>query len=175
MRHMTTRQLIWMTLAYLVVLVAVVYFTRATVRRVLGALLGGAVVGVMLLGEIALGESVGWWRAPMASTPSFLTLFCVGAATSCSPIYLVTWRVVRRYGWRGLALCLLVAAAIGPPRDYLIATIYPEWIVFAPGIAPVLAVSAAYVSIVAVGHGIMRLIAGLAQQDRLAQRPWGAA
>jgi hypothetical protein len=113
---MTTQQLIWMTLAYLVALVAVVCFTRATARRVVGALLGGAVVGVIFLGVIALGESVGWWRVPMASTPSFLTLFWVGSAISCSPIYLVTWRVARRFGWRGLTLCLLVAAVIGPPR-----------------------------------------------------------
>ena len=65
---MTTPQLLWMTLAYLVALIAVVYFTRATARRVFGALIGGAVVGVMVIGEIALGESIGWWRAPMAST-----------------------------------------------------------------------------------------------------------
>jgi hypothetical protein len=128
----------------------------------------------MLLGVIVFGESIGWWRAPMASTPSFLPLFCVGAAISCSPIYLITWRVARRFGSNGLAVCLLVAAVIGPPRDYLIATIYPEWITFAPGIAPVLAVSATYVSIVAVGHGVMRLIAGLAKQDRLTRRPWAA-
>ena len=83
--------------------------------------------------------------------------------------------VARRFGLRGLVVCLLVAAVIGPPRDYLIASIYPEWITFAPGIAPVLAVSATYVSIVAVGHGVMRLIAGLATQDRLAQRSWAAA
>jgi len=172
---MTARQLIWMTLAYLVALVVVVYFTRANARRVVGAVLGGAVVGLMLLCVIVFGESIGWWRAPMASTPTFLALFCVGAAVSCSPIYLVTWRVARRFGWRGLTVCLLIAAVIGPPRDYLIATIYPEWITFAPGIAPVLAVSATYISIVAVGHGVMRLIAGLATQDRLAQRSWAAA
>ena len=172
---MTTAQLLWMTLAYLVVLVAVVYFTRATARRVLGALLGGAVVAVMLLGVIARGESIGWWRVPMASTPSFLTLFYVGTAISCSPIYLVTWRVARRFGSRGLAVCLVVAALIGPPRDYLYAATFPEWITFAPGLAPVLAVSATYISIVAVGHAVMRLIAGLAEQDRLARSPSGAA
>jgi hypothetical protein len=171
---MTTKQLIWMTLAYLVALVAVVGFTRATARRVVGALLGGAVVGVMFLGAIALGESIGWWRVPMASTASFLTLFWFGSAISCSPIYLVTWRVARRFGWRGLTSCVLVAAVIGPPRDYLYAAKFPEWITFAPGFAPVLAVSATYIGIVAVGHAVMRLTAGSALQDRLARRPWGA-
>jgi hypothetical protein len=42
-------------------LVAVVYFTRATSRRVVGALAGGAVVGWMVLGVSALGEALGWW------------------------------------------------------------------------------------------------------------------
>jgi len=167
---MTAGQLIGMTLAYAVALVAVIYFTRATTRRIIGALLGAAVVGVMFLGVVTFGESSGWWRAPMPSTPSFLVLFWVGASVSCSPIYLATWRVTRRFGWRGLPVCVFVAAFIGPPRDYLIAAIYPEWITFAPGMAPVFAVSATYAGIVAVGHGVMRLIAGPAEHEPLAQR-----
>jgi hypothetical protein len=169
---MTTQQVVWMTLAYLVAFVAVAYFTRATRRRVLGALLGGAVVGAMLLGVIELGNALQWWRVPLGSRPSFPALLYVGGAISCSPIYLVTWRVARRYGGRGLAVCLLMAAIFGPPRDYLFAAIYPEWIVFAPGVTPVLAVSATYVALVALGHGVMRLAAGPARLDSLAARPW---
>jgi hypothetical protein len=168
---MTMLQLILMTCAYSVALVAVVYFTRATSRRVVGALAGGAVVGWMVLGVIALGEALGWWRVPLASTPEFLALFYVGTTISCSPIYLVTWRVARRFGWRGLAACFIVASVSGPPRDYLIAAKYPEWIVFAPGVAPVLAVAATYVGVLAAGHAVMRLVAGSAQGDRLARRP----
>jgi hypothetical protein len=59
--------------------------------------------------------------------------------------------VARRFGWRGLAVFLAAAAIIGPPRDYVIAAKYPEWIVFASGVAPVLAVAATYVGIVAWG------------------------
>jgi exosortase/archaeosortase len=39
----------------------------------------------------------------------------------------------------------------------------------------VLAISASYVILVLVGHGVMRLVAGPARADRLAQRPWEAA
>ena len=164
---MTTRQLIVVICAYLIALVAVVYFTRATSRRVVGALTGGAVVGCFGMGVIGLGNALGLWRVPIFWTPSFLALFYLGFAISVTPIYLITWRVARRFGWRGLAVCLGVVAVIGPPRDYLYAAKYPEWMVFAPGVAPILADAVAYVGIVVIGHAVMRLIAGPPREDRL--------
>ena len=164
---MTTQQIILMSCAYLIALVVVIYFARPTVRRVMGAVAGGAVVGLMMLGAIALGEAQGWWRVPFTSTPYFLPLFYLGSAISCAPIYLVTWRVARRFGWRGLAVCVGIVAVIGPPRDYAYAATFPKWMVFAPGIAPILADSAAYIMIVVVGHAVMRVVAGPARADRL--------
>ena len=127
------------------------------------------------LGAIALGEAQGWWRVPFTSTPYFLPLLYLGFAISCAPIYLLTWRVARRFGWRGLAVFLGAVAVVGPPRDYLYAATFPEWMVFAPGVAPILADSATYVGIVVVGHAVMRLVAGPAGEDRLAARPREAA
>jgi hypothetical protein len=80
--------------------------------------------------------------------------------------------VAARFGWRGLAVCIIVAAVIGPPRDHIYAAMYPEWMVFSPGIAPVLADAATYVGIVALGHAVMRLVAGPARGDRLARCLW---
>jgi hypothetical protein len=119
------------------------------------------------MGAIVAGNALGLWRVPITWTPSFVALFYLGLAISCSPIYLVTWRVARRFGWRGLAVCLGVVAIIGPPRDYLYAAKYPAWMVFAPGIAPILADAVTYVGIVAIGHAVMRLVAGPARSDRL--------
>jgi len=164
---MTIRQIIIVTCAYLVALVVVVYFTRATWRRFVGALAGGAAVGCFGMGAIVLGNAFGLWRVPIFWTPYFVALFYLGLAISCSPIYLVTWRVARRFGWRGFAVCLVVVAIIGPPRDYLYAAKYPAWMVFAPGIAPILADAAAYVGIVAIGHAVMRLVAGPSREERL--------
>ena len=166
---MTTQQMLLMTGLYLAASVAVTYFTRAPTRRAVGALFGGAAAALLALKAIALGESLGWWRIPFAPTPYFLPLLYLGLAISCSPIYLVTWRVARRFGWRGLAVCIGIAAVIGPPRDYFYATTFPKWMVFAPGIAPILADSATYVLIVVVGHAVMRVIAGPARADRLAR------
>ena len=171
---MTTRQLIVVTCAYLVELVAAVYFTRATSLRVGGALAGGVAVGGMGLGTIALGNALGLWRVPIARTPDFLALFYLGFVISCSPVYLITWRVARRFGWRGLAVFIGAVAVIGPPRDYLIAATFPAWMFFAPGAAPILADAAAYVGIVTLGHALMRFIAGPAREDQLARRPWAA-
>ena len=172
---MTTQQIVLWSCVYLAELVAVVYFTRATARRVAGALVGGAVAGLLALGAITLCEARGWWQIPFASTPYFLLLFYLALSIWPAPVYLVTWRVVRRFGWRGLAVFVAVVAVIGPPRDYLIAAKFPEWMAFAPGVAPILADAATYVGIVVVGHGVMRLIAGPAGGDRLARRPMEAA
>ena len=167
---MTTQQIILMSGAYLIALCVVTYFTRATARRVVGALVGGAAVALLALRVIALGEALGWWRIPFAPTPYFLPLLYLGLAISCTPIYVVTWRVARRFGWRGLAVCVGIVAVIGPPRDYAYAATFPKWMVFAPGIAPILADSAAYIMIVVVGHAVMRLVAGPARADRLARK-----
>ena len=167
---MTTQQILLMTALYLAALVAVTYFTRATARRVLGALVGGAAASFVALRAIALCETLRWWHVPFASTPYFMTVFYVGLAISLTPIYLVTWRVARRFRWRGLAVCVCIVAVIGPPRDYWYATTFPKWMVFAPGIAPILADSATYILIVVVGHAVMRLVAGPARADRLARK-----
>jgi hypothetical protein len=168
---MTIEEIILWTSAYLVELVAVIYFTRATVRRVIGAMVGGASAGLFSMGAIALCEALGWWHIPFEATAYFAPLFYVGLSITLIPIYLVTWRLARRFGWRGLAVFVGIAGIIGPPRDYLIATMFPKWMVFAPGIAPILADGAAYIGIVVVGHAVMRLVASPARGDRLARDP----
>ena len=168
---MTTQQILVFTAGYLMALVAAVYFTRASQRRVFGAMAGGIVVGLFAMATIAGCEALGWWRVPMAPTPWFRTLFYLGFVISSAPIYLVTWRVARRFGSRGLALCIGIVAVIGPPRDYLYAAMFPKWMVFSPGIAPVLADSACYIGIVAIGHAVMRWVAGPARADALARTP----
>jgi hypothetical protein len=164
---MTTLQLILVTCAYLVELVVVVYFTRPTSHRVMGAVAGAAATGFFGLGAIVSGNTLALWRVPIYWTPVFLVLFYLAFVVSAAPIYLVTWRLARRFGWRGLAVFTCIVAVIGPPRDYLFAAVFPAWMVFAPGVAPVLADSAAYVGIVAIGHVVMRLIAGPSRVDRL--------
>ena len=42
-----------------------------------------------------------------------------------SPIYLVTWRITRRFGWRGLVVFIGAVAVIGPPRDSCVRLDFP--------------------------------------------------
>jgi hypothetical protein len=168
-KNMTTQDIIIWTCAYLIELGAVIYFTRASARRTEGALVGGAAAGLLGMGAVALGEARAWWHIPFASTLSFLPLFYIGLSISLTPIYLVTWRLTRRFGWRGLAVFIGIVAVIGPPRDYLIAATFPKWMVFAPGVIPILADAATYVGMVAVGHATMRFIAGPASEDKFAR------
>jgi hypothetical protein len=167
---MTTGQIVLITGLYLAAFVAVAYFTRAGLVRIAGAAAGGAVLGIIALLAVALGEAQGLWRVPKDGSPYFQSLLGLGFAVSVAPVYLITWRVARRFGWRGLAICVAAAAIIGPPRDYAFAAVFPNWIAFSPGIAPVLAVATIYVLLVVVGHAVMRMVAGPARGDLLAHR-----
>ena len=164
---MTTGQMILMTVLYLAAFVAAAYFTRAKARRIVGALSGGAVFGVVGLLVVALGESRNWWRVPKEQASRFWWLLWLCLAVSSAPVYLITWRVARRFGRRGLAVCALASGIIGPLRDYLYAATFPEWMVFSPGIAPVAADAAVYLLLVVVGHQVMRMVAGPAEDDYL--------
>lgn len=166
---MTTHQLHLFNLLGLVVLVAVVFLTRATARRIVGALAGGAAVGLVGLAVIALGEELGWWHMVIAWEPYFLTLLWIDFVL-CAFVFLITWRIARRFGRRGLAVALIVAAVLGPVRDYWYMRHFPEWGAYAPGFAPVLAISVTYVLLGTIGHAVMRLVAGPARADRLAHR-----
>ena len=170
---MTAHQLYLFNGLYLVVLVVVAVLTRATARRLVGALAGAAAMFV-LLPIVALGEHVGWWHWTFPWEPNFLTALWINSVL-CAFVFLITWRIARRFGGRGLAVLAVVAAVIGPTRDKGFVERFPEWGSFAPGVAPVLAISAGYVLFGVVGHGLMRLVAGPARGSPLARRSWEAA
>ncbi len=166
---MTTTQLYLFYLfnfLYLVLSVVVAILTRATPRRFAGALAGGAASGVVTLCLIALWERLGWWHEMIIWEPHVLALSLL-CMTLCGFIFLITWRIARRFGWRGLAVVLVVLALMGPIRDLWILWRFPESGSYARGIAPVLAISVSYVVLVLVGHTVMRLVAGPAREDRL--------
>jgi hypothetical protein len=172
---MTTQQLHLFNGLYLVALVAVAVLTRATTRRIAGALAGGTALGVVVLAIIAIGEEFRWWRMTITWEPYFLTLFLIDCVLSGAALYLITWRIARRFGGRGLLVVVVILAVLGPVRDYQYMARFPEWGAYGPGIAPVLAIAATYVIMVVLGQSVMRLVAGPAREDRLARRPWEAA
>ena len=103
-------------------------------------------------------------------------LFQLGISVALGTfVFLLTWRRARRFGGRGLAIALLLAALLGPFRDSAYMAMFPEWGYYASGIAPMLAISVAYVVIGVVGHGMMRVISGPATADPLARQLWKRA
>jgi hypothetical protein len=119
------------------------------------------------LGIIDLGEIAQWWHFTMTWEPFYLTLMWLDF-TLWAFVFLLTWRVARRFGGRGLAVVLLVAAVLGPVRDSAFMAVFREWGSYGPGFAPMLVISATYVLLGVIGHGLMRLVAGPAGADRLA-------
>jgi hypothetical protein len=156
-------------------LLAVAYFTRATARRIAGALAGGAASAVLTLAVDAFGEEVGWWHFAFDWRPGFLVLLGLGWAVSVAPVFLVTWRLARRFGWRGPAVVALVSTVIGPPRDYAFLATHPSWGSYGPGVAPVLAIAFLYALLVPLGQWVMGVVAGPSRGSRLAVRPWEKA
>ena len=169
---MTTQQLHLFNGLYLIILVVVSFLTRATRRRIAGALAGAAVDGALAIAVIAFGERAGLWHMAITWEPYFLLLLWIDFALG-GFVLLIAWRIARRFGARGLGVVFVVAALVGPLRDYGYMARFPKWGAYAPGIAPVLAVSGTYVVMFGVGYGVMLLIAGPPTADRLARRPPG--
>ena len=126
------------------------------------------------MGIVAIGESAQWWHFVMSWEPYFLALMWVGMIP-CGFIFLITWRIARRFGGRGLAVVVCVVAVVGPLRDSWYMRMFTEWGWYAQGFSPMLATSAAYVLLGIIGHGMMRLVAGPAAADCLPQPLWRRA
>jgi len=103
---MTPLEIFVMSCAYAIALATTIYLTRAPSRRVVAAMAGGAAAACLGLGAMVLGQAIGIWWISLPSTPGVWALLYVGLAVSLSPLYLITWRVARSFGWRGFTMCL---------------------------------------------------------------------
>jgi hypothetical protein len=156
---------------YLVVMAVTIYLTRATRRRVIGALIGGAVVGLFGVGIECLAHVVGWWRYPFVKTAYGPPLMYPVVILLFAALALLGWRVTRRFGWRGQVVFLFAVAVFGTLRDYRVAAWLPEFIVFAPGIGIALVDAACWAGLLALAQAVMRLVAGPVKTDPFARQP----
>jgi len=150
------------------------FLSRATLRRILGAVAGGVLFGLFWLLRWRIGYAMGWWRTAFPETPDPTALFTasvmplliilVGAA-----LLIISWRIARRFGWLGCSVFILAVAASGAIRDRIYWDSIMRVLVATPGILPVAVDGAFFVAGLALGHGLMRLIAGPAPQDALAR------
>ena len=116
--------------------------------------------------------SMGWRRfVPLEhSTQALWLLYTIGILLGAI-LALASWRIARRFGWRGLAVFVIVASIGGPMRErlYLSAA---HLTVVVPGTAPLIANTLSWACALLLSHSIMRLMAGRAVDDRLARRRW---
>jgi hypothetical protein len=152
-------------------LVAAIYFTRATTRRVLGALAGGCAVALIGAGVEGLGHAWGWWRYTSDDTPVGPLAMYPLLVVAFAFLALVGWRVMRRFGSLGLAVFLAILAVMGTLRDYYIAGSLMGLVVFAPGVALAIIDALLWAGLAALAIGVMRALSGPSRQDRLARRP----
>jgi len=160
---------------YLAYLCAAVHFTRASVRRVLGALVGGVVVAVFGFGVELVCQALGQWHYPSDDTGRGPLLMYPSLALLWATLALIGWRVMRRYGWRGEAVFLASVALLGTLRDYFVAGQALGAIVLAPGVTTVLVEIVCWGGQTAMAQALMWSVAGPAGADLLARRPWEQA
>ena len=151
-------------------LIAAVYFTRATKRRVLGAVAGGGAVALVGAGVEAFAHARGWWRYTSDDTPFGPLAIYPLLVVAFAFLALIGWRVMRRFGWRGLAVFLGVLAVVGTLRDYLISGRIMGLVVFAPGFVLVFIDAFLWAGLTALAIAVMRAVSGPARDDRLARQ-----
>jgi hypothetical protein len=83
---------------------------------------------------------------------------------------LIGWRVMRRFGTRGLAVFLSTLAVVGTLRDYPIAARLMGLVEFAPGVVLAIIDGLLWAGLTALAIAVMRAICGPAHEDRLARR-----
>jgi serine/threonine protein kinase len=150
---------------------AAVYFTRAPLRRTLGALAAGLAFMLLFLGEEMLPPSMGLHHFNWTATPQPTGLIYAAIIPYGATIALVGWRITRKFGWRGQVTLLLAAAIGGPMRDY-ITTLWVPGVAAVTGLVPLISDGVLWLCGVGLGQAILRLIAGPAKGDGLTPLAW---
>jgi len=145
------------------------YLTRATLRRAMGALAGGAALMVVWMVKLRIDYAMGWLRSAFPGTPDPLTRFSLGVLFFGGVLSLLLWRVSRRFGWVGQVAMFLTTSLYFAVRDRIWYQRFMRILIVTPGIGPVLGDAAIFAVALVLGYAVMRLIAGPAGKDPLAR------
>jgi hypothetical protein len=154
------------------------YFTRASARRVAGALVGGAAYSALNYAWDQAAFLYGWWSYPawLGTGKAPLTLYALAGIVG-GALGLVGWRIVRRFGWQGFVSWLLFWAVYAVVHDYGGSKAFAssQLMVFGPGLTPIIADMLWFVTGNAAPLLAIRIIGGPANADSLARaRPASA-
>jgi serine/threonine protein kinase len=157
-----------------------VYVSRAPFLRAMGCLAGGAVFTIVWVIKLRVDYATGWWRSAFPETPEPLMLLSLPIALlvimmGSGVLFLISWRVARRFGWAGQVAMLLGAPIYLATRDRVWWQHFMRMMVATPGVGPVLGDAAFFLVGLVLGYVAMRLIAGPARNDLLARGPQAAS
>jgi hypothetical protein len=131
---------------------------------------GGVAVAVVGFGVELLCQWLGFWRYPSVDNHYGPPLMYPVLVLMWAILSLIGWRVVRRFGWRGEVVFLLVVTVVGALRDYYEAGEALGVIALAPGLPTLLVDVVCWAGLTALAQGVMRLVAGPAGADPLARQ-----
>lgn len=146
------------------------YLTRAPRKRILAALVGALAYAVLNNMWDRVATSMGWWMFPF---PNFwletLVMYIPGGLVMGGAFGLVGWRVVRRFGARGLAGFLACWGVCGLVRDFSGAAVFQvgSLITFSPGIPTVIVDLLNYVTCGALAQVVISSAGGPAKDSSL--------
>src|SRR5512144_752888 len=147
-------------IATAILFAVIVFFIRAKPKRILGALAGSLPLIPMVMFYDILAARFGWWYYSSApgGAPGPFAWYMSAALFYGAGLGLVGWRVIRRFGRRGLVCFLIMFALFGATRDYIFSHTMGG-IAFGAGAIPFLADLFAYASPAAVVQLVMYWIA----------------
>jgi hypothetical protein len=160
-------ELVLINYGLLLLLGIAIYFTRATMIRVAGALAGGAVFTAALVCEYRLASATGWWLSgfPQAVSPAKSV---PPSILQCAAFTLVADRATRQFGWRGRALVTFIIAICGAMSNRASARLI-ETISVSPGITPIITSATTWAIGITLAQVAMNLIAGPARRGPMAR------
>lgn len=145
----------------------VIFFTRASILRTSGALIGvGLFVALNIVWDLA-ASAAGWWHYSNNITIQPIWVYTAQALVWGTIGTLIGWRIARRFGVRGLTIFFTILAAIGAGRDFAYST-QSDLLVFTMPFGLLMDASA-WASLYILSYLMMRLIAGPASDDKLAR------
>ncbi len=130
-----------------------------------GAIPGKFSGGLIVLSAIAGLLTTLWESRILIGAAGMFSILVLGGGV----LFLVSWRVTRRFGWAGQVVMLLLAPIGFAVRDRIWWQHSMKMMVATPGIGRVLGDAAFFAVGLVLSHLVMRLIGAPAEKDLLAR------
>ena len=126
------------------------YFTHATRRHILGAVVGAGLYSLINYLWDRLAANFGCWTYPAWSADGQfpLTAYALAGIVGGGAMGLIGWRIIRRWHWKGFAGFLLFWAVYAIVHDYGGSLLFASsgLMLFGDGPIPIIAIMLWYVS-----------------------------